>query len=248
MRICSWARIGDGEAGYNVLSYMLSHQFGENLLSLLNSSKIFQVEGVLGTPCAIAEMLLQSHDSFIAPLPALPSAWSDGSYSGLVTRGAFEVSAEWHDGYADSLTVLSKAGEKCRLKYYNLATATVTDSKGHKVNFTSHSQDLISFDTVAGERYTVTDIARGEKVERPGGLAAEKTDDGVRISWSPSADAVAYRIYCAEESEPRYTLVEDGVVGTEYSTAAPECQVTYAVTAISKSGRESRRAHTIYQP
>ncbi len=248
MRICSWARIGDGEAGYNVLSYMLSHQFGENLLSLLNSSRIFQVEGVLGTPCAIAEMLLQSHDDCIAPLPALPSAWRDGSYSGLVARGAFEVSAEWHGGYADNFTVLSKAGEKCTLKYCNLASATVTDGKGRKVKFTVHGQDLISFDTAAGECYTVTNIARGETVERPSGLTVAKSEASVIISWSPSADAVSYKVYRADESEPRYTVIGDGVTETEYSVPAPECQVTYAITAISKSGRESRRAHTIYIP
>jgi fibronectin type 3 domain-containing protein len=94
----------------------------------------------------------------------------------------------------------------------------------------------------------VTDIARGETVERPSGLTAAKTEDGVLISWSPSADAVAYRIYCAEESEPRYTVIGDGITETEYAAAAPEYQVTYAVTAISKTGRESRRAHTIYLP
>ena len=249
MRICSRARMGDGESAHGVLSYMLCHQFGENLLSLLNSAKIFQVEGVLGTPCAIAEMLLQSHDDCISPLPALPSAWRDGSYSGLVARGAFEVSAEWHGGYADRLTVLSKTGGKCRIKYFNLASSTVTDSKGRAVKYESCGQDLISFDTAAGECYTVTDIARGEKVERPSKLNVEKTEGGIRVSWSPSPDAVAYRVMCAKESEPCYTLIADGVSETEYTVnAAPECQMTYAVTAISKSGRESRRAHTIYLP
>lgn len=249
MRICSWARIGDGEAGYKVLNYMLCNQFGENLLSLLGGKKLFQVEGVLGTPCAITEFLLQSHDDCIAPLPALPSVWRDGSYSGLVARGAFEVSATWHNGYANTLTVLSKAGGECRIKYYNLASAKVTDSKGRKVKFANHGTDLISFDTVKGELYTITDIKTGEKLERPSDLTAQKAENGIRISWNASADAVAYRIYRAEKSEPRYALIGDGITATEYTAREfSNCQATYAVTAISKSGRESRRAHAIYIP
>ena len=80
-------------------------------------------------------------------------------------------------------------------------------------------------------------------------MTVEKTEDGIRIRWTPSADAVAYRIYRAEESEPRYALIGDDITATEYTVREfSNCQATYAVTAISKSGRESRRTHAIYIP
>ena len=247
MRICSWARIGDGEEAYNALHHMISKQFGENLLSLLNSSRIFQIEGVLGTPCAIAELLLQSHDDCIAPLPALPSAWRDGSYSGLVARGAFEIGAEWKDGFAEKLTVLSKRGGRCTLKYTNAGSAKLKDSDGAELAYTKISTDCIGFDTEAGRCYEIFDIPKECATERPLELKLEKTDGGVRLSWNPSKDAVSYRIYSAAESEPSYALIKDGVYDTEYTVSeVPSCQHTYAVTAISKTGRESRRSHSVY--
>jgi len=246
MRIASWARIGDGDAGYKVLSHMLKTQFGKNLLSLLNSSKIFQVEGILGTPCAMAELLLQSHDGCIAPLPALPDEWSFGSYSGLVTRGAFELGAEWSDGFAKSFTVLSKAGARCTLKYTNVASSRLVDSDGCAVEYTKADSDTVSFDTVAGKAYVITDIPKEEATEMPLGLTVEKSDTGITLHWEAPMGARSYRIYAARENEPTYTLIADRVEATEYMLPTPTAQHTYAVTALSDKGRESRRAHTVY--
>jgi alpha-L-fucosidase 2 len=43
-------------------------------------------------------MLLQSHEGFINPLPALPSEWSEGSLRGFKVRGGASVSLSWKDG------------------------------------------------------------------------------------------------------------------------------------------------------
>ena len=63
-------------------------------------------------------MLLQSHRKtqdglpLIEILPALPSAWTDGSVTGLRARGALTFDIEWASGKLASCYV--KAEKACR--------------------------------------------------------------------------------------------------------------------------------------
>ena len=50
-------------------------------------------------------MLLQSQHGCIEVLPALPTAWANGSFSGLKALGGAEVSAEWKEGAVEWMTV-----------------------------------------------------------------------------------------------------------------------------------------------
>ncbi|MEP4077272.1 glycosyl hydrolase family 95 catalytic domain-containing protein [Haloferula sp.] len=70
-----------------------------------------------GYPSGIAEMLLQSHTGEIKLLPALPSAWADGSVRGLIARGGFEISMKWEDGKLVDASILSKSDNTCSLRY-----------------------------------------------------------------------------------------------------------------------------------
>jgi alpha-L-fucosidase 2 len=56
-------------------------------------------------------MLIQSQNDEIVLLPALPSAWKNGSITGLKARGGVEVSIFWQNGQLEK-TVLkaSKSG------------------------------------------------------------------------------------------------------------------------------------------
>lgn len=243
LRILEWARIGDAEKAYEALKGEIINTAGDNLCTLFNGT--FQVEGNLGTPSAITEMLLQSHEGYIAPLAAIPEAWADGAYKGLVARGAFEVSAAWSNGHADEFEILSKAGGDCSVKYINVAKASVKDSKGNDVAFTSDGNDIITFNTVKGETYTITLKEDGVKTEAPAELTVNYTENGAKLDWEASSNGKTYNVYRATNSNPKYDLVASGVKGTSYDMAFADFSAdntyTYAVSAVSADGRESAR-------
>ena len=100
-------------------------------------------------------MLLQSHEGYISPIPALPKEWAAGSFSGLCARGAFEVSAAWKEGQLTKLFVKSIKGKPCRILVN--PGLNVFSSNGDPVR---HSYDgvtrVLSFDTQPRELYTLT--------------------------------------------------------------------------------------------
>ena len=103
----------------------------------------------------VAEMLLQSHEGMIQILPALPKAWKTGSFQGLVARGNFVVSADWSEGKIRSISIHSKSGGKCRISSPGIGAATVKDDKGNAVKATGEGNDLIQFETAAGQTYLI---------------------------------------------------------------------------------------------
>ncbi|MCC5930757.1 MAG: glycoside hydrolase N-terminal domain-containing protein [Cyclobacteriaceae bacterium] len=72
----------------------------------------FTLEGNFAFASAIQEMLIQSHTGVVMLFPAIPSNWSDVSFSTLRTNGAFLISAELKEGTVNYVEVTSEnAGE-----------------------------------------------------------------------------------------------------------------------------------------
>lgn len=242
-RLCAWARIGDGDVCYQEIQQLLKTKIMDNLW---DTHPPFQIDGNFGATAGIGEMLLQSHEGYISPLAALPSAWADGSYKGLLARGNFVVDAKWSDGTASEFRITAQSGGNCTVDYPGLSDAVVRTEDGSEVCVTAEGQDRISFDTEKGQTYIISHIPAVKEPTAPSNLRAESKDQGMELSWSGSADAVSYRVYQAVNDAPDYTLTADDVKETSYLYPAEdmteikaEDRVTMRVTAVSADGRES---------
>lgn len=112
-----WARLADGNRAYKLLRSLLTpaytaerpHHDAGTFPNLFCSHPPFQMDGNWGGAAGIGEMLLQSQDGFINPLPALPDEWSEGEVRGFKVRGGATVDMTWADGRLTSITVTGGA-------------------------------------------------------------------------------------------------------------------------------------------
>ena len=189
-------------------------------------------------------MLLQSHEGYIAPLPALPSKWASGSYKGLVARGNFEVSAAWKDGQATFFEINSRVGGICKVYYPNISMATVTDSHGNKLSFKKENTDLISLQTNKGDILKIKSIPENSKIKATDTLMITTIDEkSVDLVWKEVEGAAYYKLYKAVGNSPTYDLVADKVTKTNYEFQSESIsgmgRTTFRVTVVGKNGRES---------
>lgn len=140
-RINLWARTGEGNRAHKLYGDLL--RFG-TLPNLWDTHPPFQIDGNFGGTAGVAEMLLQSHAGVIDLLPALPEAWPNGSFQGLVARGNFVVDAQWAQGKLIHAQVLSRAGGFCHIRIPGQKTSGFNLQQGDRLVYSVKSEWAIA--------------------------------------------------------------------------------------------------------
>jgi len=109
-----WARLKNPEHAYANLKLLLTTSTLPNMFDLCPP---FQIDGNLGGPAVITEMLIQSTPDVITILPALPSQWSDGSLRGVRVRGGGKIDITWKTGKLSEVILQSSQPRKYRVYY-----------------------------------------------------------------------------------------------------------------------------------
>jgi alpha-L-fucosidase 2 len=118
-----YARLLDGDAANKHLVGLLSNDTEDSLLTYSRGgvagaeSNIFSLDGNTAGAAGVAEMLLQSHAGELHLLPALPSAWPQGSITGLSARGGMQVSLSWSAGKLISASIRSDVARSYPVRY-----------------------------------------------------------------------------------------------------------------------------------
>ena len=145
-----WARLYDGNRALQIFKGYLKKQCFSQLFAKCFTP--MQVDGTLGVTAGITEMLVQSHEGVIDLLPALPNEWSEGKFTGICTRGAFQLNLEWKNSKVTRAVILSKQGGLCKI---DAKMPVFVTSNGRKIAFKNAGNGVIEFMTNKGAQYNI---------------------------------------------------------------------------------------------
>lgn len=240
-KINLWARALDGDHMHTILQNLIKNKLYKNLY---DAHTPFQIDGNFGATSGITEALLQSHQSLFL-LPALPTAWAEGSVKGLKARGNFTVDLSWKDGKLEKATIVSNKGALLRIRANDLLNTRLTVNgtvveptiyTGHKVaEIPTQTGDVIeavydpnySAPNVVVEAETITlsetsvELKKGETKTLVATVLPAETVDKT-VTWTSSDEAIA-----TVDENGVVTAVKSGsaVITAKCGIAKATCQV-----------------------
>ncbi len=133
------ARLKCGEEAYWHMNEMYAHLLNPNYLVIhpptrgaTSFDNVYELDGNTGVAMCILEMLVQSHDTYIELLPALPEKWQTGYVKGVRGYDDIEINLRWEKRKLKTAEFTSKQAVKVRYAYQGCYQTVYIDGEQTK--------------------------------------------------------------------------------------------------------------------